>query len=165
MNPLSDNPLSILSFIVAPALLTNASSLLTLGTGNRFARAIDRTRLLAGELRAADQNDPTLELKREQLHYAERRTLHLVRALTAFYLAIGAFAGASLMSLLGAVFHVGGYDGARNTLLLIALISGIVGVAGLVAGTSLLVYETRMALYILGRETKLTLERIEHRSH
>ena len=39
---LSDNPFTSLSLIAAPAVLTNASSVLALGTSNRFARAIDR---------------------------------------------------------------------------------------------------------------------------
>jgi len=39
---LSDNPFASLSLIAAPAVLTNASSVLALGTSNRFARAIER---------------------------------------------------------------------------------------------------------------------------
>lgn len=159
MNPLSDNPLSILSFIVAPALLTNASSLILLGTGNRFARAIDRARNVAGELsRMTSQDDPLYAMKFEQWQYAERRTLHLVRALTAFYLAIGCFAGASLLALLGAVFHVLHRDLLREFSLLTALACGAGGVGGLVSGAALLVLETRMAHYILKRETKITMQ-------
>ena len=36
------NPFTVLTFIAAPAVLTNASSVLALGTSNRFARVIDR---------------------------------------------------------------------------------------------------------------------------
>ena len=53
MDPVAFNPLSILTFIVAPAILTNASSVMSLGTANRFARAIDRARSLSAEIRAA----------------------------------------------------------------------------------------------------------------
>ena len=159
MHPLSDNPLSILSFIVAPALLTNASSLILLGTGNRFARAIDRARNVAHELSTTiSKTDPLYEMKCEQLRYAERRTLHLVRALTAFYLAICCFAGATLLSLLGAVFHVLHHEVLRQFSLLTALAAGTGGVGGLVAGSALLVLETRMAHYILKRETKITMQ-------
>ena len=38
MDGLGANPLGILTFIVAPAILTNASSVMALGTANRFAR-------------------------------------------------------------------------------------------------------------------------------
>jgi hypothetical protein len=36
------NPFAILTFISAPAVLTNASCVLLFGTGNRYGRAIDR---------------------------------------------------------------------------------------------------------------------------
>ena len=50
MDPLAANPFAVLTFIVAPAILTNASSVMALGTSNRFARAIDRARSLATAL-------------------------------------------------------------------------------------------------------------------
>jgi len=36
------NPFAILTFISAPAVLTNASCALLFGTGNRYGRAVDR---------------------------------------------------------------------------------------------------------------------------
>jgi hypothetical protein len=36
------DPFSILTVVVAPAVLTNASSVLALGTNNRLARVADR---------------------------------------------------------------------------------------------------------------------------
>ena len=66
----------VLTFIAAPALLTNASSVLVLSTSNRFARAIDRVRYLA-------EQDPS-ELHRHELPLVGRRVLMLNRALTAF---------------------------------------------------------------------------------
>ena len=44
------NPLAILTFISAPAVLTNASCVLLFGTGNRYGRAIDRVHELADVL-------------------------------------------------------------------------------------------------------------------
>ena len=44
------NPFAALTFIAAPALLTNTSSLLLLGTSNRLARAVDRVRALTAHL-------------------------------------------------------------------------------------------------------------------
>jgi hypothetical protein len=46
MNP-QTNPFAVLSLIVAPAVLTNACSVLVLSTSNRLARATDRVRELA----------------------------------------------------------------------------------------------------------------------
>jgi hypothetical protein len=51
MNPADGTPLAILSFFVAPAVLTNASSVLTLTTSNRFARPIYGSSLLFLESR------------------------------------------------------------------------------------------------------------------
>src|SRR6266496_2868527 len=47
---LGANPFGILTFIVAPAILTNASTVIALGTSNRFARAIDRARALSSQV-------------------------------------------------------------------------------------------------------------------
>ena len=40
---LAADPFSILTIVVAPAVLTNASSVLALGTNNRLARVADRS--------------------------------------------------------------------------------------------------------------------------
>lgn len=166
MDPLSTNPFAILTFIAAPAILINASSVLTLGTSNRFARAVDRARSLAAEIEKRrvpgkeDDQDAEGRLRARQLAFAERRALYLVRALTAFYLSVGAFAAASFASLLGAIFTVAGLDVYRNVALGIALPAGAAGVGGLVSGSGLLVWETRMALRILLEETDFLRQRI-----
>src|SRR4029453_2124950 len=147
MDTFSTNPFAILTFIAAPAILINASSIMTLGTSNRFARAIDRTRALSALLEGKrDRDDPETLLRVRQLEFAERRTLLLVRALTAFYTSVGSFAAASLGSLLGAIFTTIDQHILRNVALGLALPAGIVGVGGLVTGACLLVWETRMAL-------------------
>ena len=48
------NPFAALSLIVAPAILTNASSVLSMSTSNRLARAVDRARELSRQLEAAE---------------------------------------------------------------------------------------------------------------
>src|SRR5260221_669559 len=107
MDPLTTNPLSILTFIVAPAILTNASSVMSLGTSNRFARAIDRARTLAAEIETKPSENEAEQARRiKRLGFTERRAQLLVRALTAFYLSVGSFAAASLISLLAAGFTI-----------------------------------------------------------
>jgi hypothetical protein len=44
------DPFSILTVVVAPAVLTNASSVLALGTNNRLARVADRTHAVTAQL-------------------------------------------------------------------------------------------------------------------
>jgi hypothetical protein len=87
MPALETNPFAILTFIAAPAILANASSVLALGTSNRFARTIDRTR-------------------------------------------------------------------AMIRILVVALLTGVAGLIGLIVGGSVLVRETRLALLAIREETR-----------
>jgi hypothetical protein len=155
---MADNPFSLLTFIVAPAILTNASSVMSLGTSNRFARAIDRARLLASQIEGKDLTaDTEAAAVARRLAFTEKRALLLVRSLTAFYLSVGAFAAASLVSLLGAVFFIAHNDLLHRITQVAAIVAGVVGVAGLVAGSGLLVWETRLTLHILRDETRRML--------
>jgi hypothetical protein len=158
MDPFAGNPFAILTFIAAPAILTNSSSVMALGTSNRFARAIDRARALSVQLqgRETEQSDE-VTLRIRQLRTAERRALLLVRALTAFYVSVGSFAAASLVSLLGAILFVAQLHALRHVSLVVASLAGAAGVGGLVVGSTLLVLETRIALRILGAETAFML--------
>jgi len=158
MTDFGPNPFSLLTFIVAPAILTNASSVMSLGTSNRFARAIDRARLLAAEIQGKDlETDQDAAAKARRLKYTEKRALLLVRSLTAFYLSVGAFAAASLVSLLGAVFFIAHHEMLHLLTQIAAIIAGVVGVGGLVTGSGLLVWETRLTLTLLRDETKRML--------
>jgi len=154
------NPLNVLTFIVAPAILTNASSVMTMGTSNRFARAVDRVRLLTTLVETQGQLDPEEhQLRLKQLEVAERRTILLVRSLTAYYLAVGSFAASALLSLFAAIFMVAGWDVFRNGVLFTALLAGVLGVGGLVVGSAILVGESRITLRILKYETNYRLKR------
>jgi hypothetical protein len=153
MEPMT-NPLSILTFIVAPAILTNASSVMALGTSNRFARAIDRARTLAGEIETKSHGDEERERLGRRIGYAERRAQILLRALTSFYVSVGSFGAASLTALFASGFFVAHQDMLRDIMLGLGLVAGVMGVGGLVTGSALLVWETRLTLRILQMETK-----------
>lgn len=158
MDGLGSNPLGLLTFIVAPAILTNASSVMVLGTANRFARAIDRARDLSAQIEGKqDDASPEVALRRRQLRVTERRVLLLVRALTAFYSSVGAFAAAALVSLVAAILFVTEQQYLEPFILTAALCCGVAGVGGLVLGSSLLVWETRLALRVLRDETSFML--------
>ena len=161
MDPLITNPFAVLTFIAAPAILTNASSVMALGTSNRFARAIDRARALAAELKNPQAIPESVKpLRLRQLRSVSRRVLMLVRALTAFYVSLGAFAGASFTSLIGAAFVITHLDVPRVVAMMIALGCGVIGIGGLVMGSALLVWESRLTLAILREETNLVVEGI-----
>src|SRR5579864_1596795 len=98
------NPFAILTFISAPAVLTNASCVLLFGTGNRYGRAIDRVHELSAMIESArDAAAAELQLRIRQLEAGEKRTSLIVRALTCFYTAVAGFVSCTLISLVGAV--------------------------------------------------------------
>lgn len=159
MEPFGSNPFAVLTFIAAPAILTNASTVVALGTANRFARAIDRIRVLVAAVEGRDPDDAETAMRLRQLRSAQRRALHLLRAMTAFYLSVGSFAAASLISLVSAAGLATHLETLHRVALWVAFAAGVVGFGGLVAGSGLLVFETRMALRILGEETRFLLAR------
>src|SRR5215469_13967054 len=88
MTTLAENPFAVLTLIAAPAVFTNASSVLALGTGNRLGRVVDRTRYLAHELHSSQIRDETTQLWVDHLGRLEQRGALLVRAMSFFYGAI-----------------------------------------------------------------------------
>lgn len=159
---LPDNPFTSLTLIAGPAVLTNASSVLALGTSNRFARAIDRARALSVVLeRETVSGDPMTIMRIRQLNRTERRSLILLHALRLFYLALGSFAVAALTSLLGAVFSGSSHHVIFEITLDLAAVSGFVGVGGLVFGCSLLVGETRLAVLNVSEEAQMVRDKFQ----
>jgi hypothetical protein len=158
------NPFGALSLIVAPAVLTNASSILVLSTSNRLARAIDRARTLASELERPDQRSPSFTAHSlHEMDSSERRALMLLNALRLFYASLGAFAGAALTSLLGAELSPDRFRALATTLEVVAVAAGFVGVSGLIAGCVLLLRETRIAVTVVSQEAALLREHFARR--
>jgi hypothetical protein len=144
------NPFAVLSLIAAPAILTNACSLLAMSTSNRLARAVDRARELAKQLEEAGGfATPEASRRLSELTVAEQRTLQLLAALRSIYLALGSFAFSTLISLIGAVLAPLASGLLVRTLEAIAVSGGIVAVGALVHGSILLVRETRLVVQVL----------------
>jgi hypothetical protein len=150
------NPFAALTAVAGPAVLTNACSVLALGTSNRLARVVDRTRVVTREL--ADQKPGTKEyetLARQRTRLAVRSHL-LLRALRAIYAALGGFASAALLMVVGsalAAFHQPGevYEVVAG----VGLLVGIGAVIGLVYGCGQMVRETRLAVEYLEEESPI----------
>src|SRR6516225_3587505 len=130
---LPTNPFAVLTFISAPAVLTNASCVLLFGTGNRYGRAIDRVHELADVVEGkAIFDEGELRLRIRQLSAAETRTLLIVRALTCFYSAVAGFVASTLVSLIGAVLvSTGGRRGVELSFALASL-AGSLGVLAMI---------------------------------
>ena len=153
-----DNPFVILSYIAGPALLTNATSLLTMATTNRFARSVDRSRFLLGELAtAAPELQPLL---RRDLEASQRRARVIARAMGGLYLAAGMFALATMLSVVGAVLAQLGVPLALHVDIVGAAVAGAIGFGAFVIATIALIEESRLALRALtleAQETELRL--------
>lgn len=154
MNPLATNLFTSLTLIVAPAVLTNASSVLALNTANRIGRVVDRSRQLTAEI-AQHAGDPeAMAVRVRQVARLRKRAAYLLRAQTSFYAALGLFVTTALVSVLGAALA-----GAHETVYAIAGISGFLlgasAAASLVYGCMLVVRETRLALQGLLEENEL----------
>lgn len=155
----TDNPFAVLTLIAAPAVFTNASSVLALGTGNRLARVVDRTRLLTKQLRDATQNTSETEMDLRHITRLEQRAARLVRAMGHFYMSIGAFAAASLISIFGAVLAGHQANVPFAVIGSLSFIAGAIGFVGLVVGCVLLVGETHLALRSLSEEAEMAKSR------
>jgi uncharacterized protein DUF2721 len=151
----AENPFAVLTLIAAPAVFTNASSVLALGTGNRLARVVDRTRFIARELHASPKRDEVTALWVNHLSKLEKRGALLVRAMSFFYGSIGAFAAASLVSILGAVLATTQYRLPFEAVAGIGFVAGTIGFVGLTVGCVLLVRETRVAVLSMMDEAEL----------
>ncbi|HLK61210.1 MAG TPA: DUF2721 domain-containing protein [Chthonomonadaceae bacterium] len=163
MNP-SENPFAFLSLIAAPAVLTNACSVLILSTSNRVARAVDRARELTAQLEQAQAGeDPMEALNVRELQAAEERSLMLLRALRLFYGALGGFACAAFVSLIGAFLAASGPRLVVFLIEMIAVLAGCIAVGGLLSGSVLLVRETRIAVDFLHEQTVYTQSSLKQR--
>lgn len=150
-NQIQSNPFVILTFIVAPAILTNASALMVLSTSNRFARAVDRGRDLSRQIEEARRSDNISLLDRlnNELLVTERRAVLLLNGIRAFYFSLGGFAFAAFVSLVGAGLVNINIHAAERVLALIAVVAVFLAVGGLIAGSVILFYETRITVGIL----------------
>jgi len=148
-------PFAALSLIVAPGILTNACSVLAMSTSNRLARAVDLARAIAHELEAtpADSAGADTTRRLRELDAADRRSLLLLRSLSAVYTAMAGFATATLSSIIGVVFA--SEEGTvRYASEVAALLAGVVGVGGIVWAAVLLVRETRLAVATLRQRVR-----------
>lgn len=136
-NVVARNPFAVLTAIVAPAILTNASSVLALGTSNRLARVVDRTRIVAAQL--------------APLHV---RAQLLVKALRLFYAGLGLFAASALVSVGGSIETFYGCVVAFYSAATLAVLTGASAVFGLCAGCVLMVREPQIAVKSLDEEAK-----------
>ncbi len=161
MSGLADNPFAVLTAIVAPAILTNACSVLCLGTGNRIGRVVDRTRVVASELSSLEAGNADCQIWLGQLERLQIDAQLLMKALRILYAALGGFAASALISLVGSVLAYYGQQLGFHAAAVVALAVGLFAVAALVLGCALMVRETRLALDSIADEAQQARRRFQ----
>ena len=155
MADLSQNPFALLSLIAAPAVLTNAASVLVMSTTNRFLRASERMRALAVRVEEKKLTPGLRALVRKQVDRTERQAVLLLGALRAAYAAIGSFATASLISILGAGLASASVRLAFHAMAALALAVGVLGATALVVACARLLEATRLSMLNMSEEAAL----------
>src|ERR1043166_325511 len=146
LNALTQTPLSALTFVAAPALLTNASSVLALGTINRMLRTRERMHELFLESKESGQSTEDRIRFVQVTDRVERQAGFLLTALHSIYFALAAFASATMVTLLGALVAIL-LDGIWvHVMALLGLLLGFIGAGGLVIGCVSLFRATQLSL-------------------
>jgi Protein of unknown function (DUF2721) len=152
MEPLS-SALAVLTAMITPAVLISACGALILSTSTRLGRVVDRVRSLIDRFEEMTQSDPERQLFEErrvvlfdQLDRLTTRARLLQRAMTVFYLSLGAFVLTSVaIGLVSAAGRSAGYSW-------LAVALGLLGSCGLFYGSVLLIFEARLALANINAE-------------
>jgi hypothetical protein len=153
--PELNNPLSVLSAMITPAVLISACGTLIVSTSMRLSRIFDRVRALSQGIEQLSTND-TIEFPEERLHEFERqlvthtrRGLLIQRSLTSLYVALGLFVAATVSIGLVSLLHYLGW---------LPMLLGITGTVCLFYGSMLLIAETRLALRSVNQEMEFTMQ-------
>jgi len=156
---LTPTPFAALTFVAAPALLTNASSLLALSTINRMLRTRERMHELFTRSEAGGQGEAEASRQIEEVNRVEKQATLLLRALRSVYIALAAFASATLVTLLGAGMAVSQGAVWLHLMEWLGLGLGFVGVGGLVSGCWSLFQATQLSLVNIREEAALIRQR------
>jgi hypothetical protein len=162
---LTQSPFAVVTFIAAPALLTNASSVLAMSTINRMLRTRDRMRELYNQSEEGKDLEPGARRAFvEQVDRVEKQAVLLLRGLRAIYVALGAFACATLVTLLGALLAPFNEAVLFRFMAGLGLMMGFVGVGGLVVGASRLFQATKLSLVSIREEAEMIRRRQQRRA-
>ena len=152
-----ESPFAVLTAVVAPALLTNSSTVLVLGLGNRIARVSDRTRAVASVMASAGEHSELYRRLQQQASQLRQRSQHLGKAIRLGYAAVGGFAAEALIAVLGGMLVHYELLIAARVAALAALAIGFGSVGSLVFACVYMVRETAIALDNLAEEAQTVM--------
>lgn len=146
-----DNPFLPLSFIAGPAILTNASTVLLNGASIRYNLAIGLWRDLEAELHGGRGTATGFLFadRARAMHLAERRVVHIVRALTLLYSAVAGFGLSTLTGLSGALLADGGPQWAIDAAKVATLAAGGFALFCVLGAAGTFTLESRCTVHLL----------------
>ncbi len=154
---LAADPFSILTIVVAPAVLTNASSVLALGTTGRLARVADRTHAASALIAKMEPGASNSALVATELTTLETRAHLLLLAVRFFFIGLGLFASSALIAIAGSIAVYFSEPAVFRIAAAIGVLFGASAVISLVCGCVLMIRETQLAVESLAREAKAHL--------
>lgn len=154
-NVLTQNPFTIITVIGAPAILTNASSILGLNTTNRLTRCLDRIGYLEEKLK--NDTQLTNELYDSyflQMELSQKQARQFLRSLKSTYMSLGAFVLACFSALVGGTAFFFGLSSGVHITAMISLLAGATAVLGLSHASLELFLASRITVKILNANMK-----------
>ena len=152
----SGSPFTVLTFIAAPALLTNATSVLAMSTTTRMLRTRDSMGQLLRRSEGHTLSGEAAQQMVNQVNRTEKQAGLLLGALVTIYSALGCFAGATLVTLIGAALAEFGF---KPWLAYIGVGLGALGVAFVVLGSIRLFRATQLSILNIREEAVLIRNR------
>ncbi len=147
---MTQNPFAIITVIGAPAILTNASSILGMNTSGRLMRCLDRIAHFEDKLKSGkDLNAELSHSYMKQMELSQKQARQFLRSLKSTYAALGAFVLASFLALIGGVSAHLGNTNLMEALGILSIGSGGFGVLGLSHASLELFLASRITVSIL----------------
>jgi len=129
-----------------------------LSTSNRFLRASDRMRSLSNQLQTGTLTAEFRELLVRQVNRVEKQGILLLNGLRAIYVALGCFAGATIISIFGAVFASSELRVGVIASIGLGFVAGLIGVGSLIYGSASLLQATHISLANIREEAAMLRE-------
>jgi Protein of unknown function (DUF2721) len=153
--------IAVLTAMITPAVLILASGTLLGSTSSRLGRVVDRVRVLSESFDQleADKTPSAAEHRAHifnQLDKLTSRARLLQWSMTTLYLAVSSFVATSVFIGLLAFITIGPYS------IHVPVVLALAGMAFLFAGSILLIFEARIAIYAVHQEMDFLWKRRQH---
>ena len=153
------SPFTVLTFIAAPALLTNATSVLAMSTTTRMLRTRDSMGQLLRRSEGHTLSGEAASQMIAQVNRTEKQAGLLLEALASIYFALGGFSGSTLVTLVGAAMAEFGF---KPWPAYLGVGLGAFGVVCLIVGSVKLFQATQLSITNIHEEAKLIRTRYAH---